>query len=256
MKVRAFTLIELLVVIAIIAVLMAILLPALRKVRAQAKQRVCASQVRQHALAFIMWADQNDGKLPLPTHGGSWLWDLDIETVNFMLRSGMIKEMFYCPSNPNMTKYMDHFWTYNCQWDGEKLTGGDGAFIVSGYCYILENDTSLDGVNPKPAIRNDENKTGPKKWLRTVTESNAANAELCVDATVGQRDASMKYGYNFGTITAGGTWAGQRIHDRSNHLKSDEEPFGGNIGFLDGHVEWRQFRDMEGRYGNNICFWW
>ena len=69
---RGFTLIELLVVIAVIAVLMAILMPALQRVRGQARQRVCANQIRQQVLANIMWGDQNDGKLPLPRHQGKW----------------------------------------------------------------------------------------------------------------------------------------------------------------------------------------
>jgi len=63
---KAFTLIELLVVIAIIAVLMGILMPTLRSVREQARRQSCGSQVRQHVLAFNMYADENSTKLPLP----------------------------------------------------------------------------------------------------------------------------------------------------------------------------------------------
>jgi len=251
MRKRAFTLIELLVVIAIIAVLMSILIPTVRRVREQTRQRVCASQLRQHIFAFTLWANENDGRLPLPSHMGDWLWDIDAKTVNFMLKSGMNQEMFYCPSNASMTKHMDHFWTFRCEWDGQKLTCGSGGFIVSGYCYILDDQNSQ-----RTAIRNKENKTGPKKWLRTIHEKDSANAELCIDAIVGQRDSKAKFGYTFGQITAGGTWDGQRILDRSSHLKSDEEPYGGNMGFLDGHVDWRHFLDMEDRIGNNVTFWW
>jgi prepilin-type N-terminal cleavage/methylation domain-containing protein/prepilin-type processing-associated H-X9-DG protein len=63
MKKRAFTLVELLVVIAIIALLMGILMPSLRKARAQAMRIVCISNQRQLTMAWILYADDNDGKI-------------------------------------------------------------------------------------------------------------------------------------------------------------------------------------------------
>ena len=62
-KTTGFTLIELLVVIAIIAVLLAILMPALHRVREQGKRAVCLSNLKQLALAWIMYADENDDKI-------------------------------------------------------------------------------------------------------------------------------------------------------------------------------------------------
>jgi len=53
-KHRGFTLIELLVVIAIIALLMAILMPALRRVKEQAKTVVCRSHLQQWSLCLAM----------------------------------------------------------------------------------------------------------------------------------------------------------------------------------------------------------
>ena len=64
-----FTLVELLVVIAIIALLMAVLLPALNKARKVAKRVVCMSNMRQLLAAWMSYAEQNDGKL---VNGGQY----------------------------------------------------------------------------------------------------------------------------------------------------------------------------------------
>ena len=63
-KRRGFTLIELLVVITIIALLMAMLIPVLNKAREQGKRASCLHNLNQLTLACIMYADNNDGKLP------------------------------------------------------------------------------------------------------------------------------------------------------------------------------------------------
>lgn len=60
---RGFTLIELLVVIAIIAVLMAILMPALNRVKEQGKRIVCENSLKNLQLVWLMYADDNDGKI-------------------------------------------------------------------------------------------------------------------------------------------------------------------------------------------------
>ncbi len=75
---KAFTLIELLVVISIIALLVAILMPALNKARQQATAAVCMANCDQLTLAWVMYADDNDDKLPCAAEGNPGIPEAEI----------------------------------------------------------------------------------------------------------------------------------------------------------------------------------
>lgn len=123
---RGFTLIELLVVIAIIAVLAAMLLPALRSARESGKKAVCVSNLRQLYLATMLYTDANGGTL-LPSaygvviagsnHGLSWGEMLMSSQPAAYDNKGVLPNpryfsnvnspatVYHCPSNP-----MTHSW--------------------------------------------------------------------------------------------------------------------------------------------------
>ncbi len=63
MRRKGFTLIELLVVVAIIAILMAVLMPAMSRAREQGKRAVCLNNVKQFGLSWVLYADENDQML-------------------------------------------------------------------------------------------------------------------------------------------------------------------------------------------------
>ena len=72
---RAFTLVEMLVVIAIIAILAAMLLPAISTSKGKAQRVACISNIKQVGLGIILWSQEHEGRFPWlvePTNGGSY----------------------------------------------------------------------------------------------------------------------------------------------------------------------------------------
>jgi len=122
-----FTVIELLVVIAIIALLAAMLLPALANARSQAKMTSCTSNLRQLETAYLMYSNDYHGYLPCGVNMGNRDYWLD-DVVHMYISSKTVSEdrleVLHCPEQDRSLK-----------------TGTDygGNFVISfGYPYASE----------------------------------------------------------------------------------------------------------------------
>jgi len=236
-----FTLIELLVVIGIIAILAAMLLPALAAAKQRAVKAQCMNNLHQIGVAFNVYANDNNNLVPDTTGVSAWPWDMPSATVTNFLSSGLTRDTFYCPANPDQNN--DTLWTY---W---MATYG---YAVTGYGFWLKGTAR---VPPQYGLAR----------IMTPVQPPYTNAilplmslpVLSADATISD-GARIDLNYSYlggGSFTVvKGNWS--KPH-RTSHLNGNM-PAGGNQLYIDSHVEWVKWQDMRVRTldRQDPMFWW
>jgi type II secretory pathway pseudopilin PulG len=186
---QGFTLLDLLVVLGVIAVLLVIQLPVLAGSKSQSKLGICASHVRQLALACQIYANDNGDRLPVLTGGASWPFDLPAPAADQLLRSGTEKQTFYYPGTaPRFTDKVN--WSgpgmgaNSTLWNFAVTANPPAAtdFHVIGYALALSGSASiLNQTNQNTSIQPERITLSGKSVLVP-----ASGRVLVADATISQ----------------------------------------------------------------------
>ncbi len=151
---NGFTLIELLVVIAIIALLMAILMPSLQRVRKQAMAVACRSNLHQLSFLLVAYADDNDGRFwrgweASAITGLRWFEVLEPVYKNPKLRfCPMAVKPMWDPANPRGTRRNPFgAWVGTTMWGGDQTASRSGSYGVNAWILNPKQDLTVIGGN-------------------------------------------------------------------------------------------------------------
>jgi len=227
-----FTLIELLVVIAIIAGLLAILIPALGGVREQGRRAVCLSNLRQLTTAWLVYADEHDGRL---VEGHAFF----VDTTNDGTMKGWMARAFLHPESRSalienadkgtLWPYIRDVDIYRCP---SGLTGHAATYQIVPGANGWAMEGTATGLNPEVSeIGKRVGRTVLHLTMLTdITSPGAGQRVVFIDG--GQTNSAFDVHYLYPKWD----WASPPpIHHKD----------GATLSMADGHAEYRKWKGAE-----------